>query len=88
MKCPSVEQIGNSTNLSDNDIEFVMVTKDGPALPAKKPRVPSLGNWRMPAVVDKTVETYVETLALPSLGILPTQTNISSSLVKHMKTGR
>lgn len=66
----------SNSGLGDNDVEFVVVTKDGPALPAFEEKPPGsltgvLENADGTPVADVTVEICVETLASTFSGDTP-----------------
>ncbi|HUG34445.1 MAG TPA: two-component regulator propeller domain-containing protein, partial [Anaerolineales bacterium] len=66
----------SNSGLGDNDIEFVVVTKDGPALPALEEKpfgslTGKLENADGSPLVDVTVEICVETLASTFIGDTP-----------------
>jgi hypothetical protein len=67
--------MGNSS-LHDNDIQFVVVTKDGPALPAREEKAPgsltgTLEDASNTSMADMRVEICVETLASTFSGDTP-----------------
>jgi hypothetical protein len=66
----------SNSGLGDNDVEFVIVTKDGPALPALEDKPPGsltgvLENADGTPLVDVTVEICVETIASTFFGDTP-----------------